>query len=159
MIIIINNKMNDKNTSTLQKEWEQHIGQTGSRLTRPRRAILNVISESDHPLTPLEIFDLARESEPGMGLVTVYRTIEKLEGLHLIDRIHNLGGCQTIFRGTNGHQHLLSCTQCGISVYFDGLDAESQFQDICASNGFKIGGHLLQIYGLCQNCQKEEHEK
>ena len=158
MIIIINNIMNDTNISILQKEWEQHIGQSGSRLTGPRRAILKVISESDHPLTPLEIFDLARSSEPRLGLVTVYRTIEILEDLHLVDRIHNFGGCQTIFRGTNGHQHLLTCTQCGRSVYFDGLEAESQFQDICTSNGFQISGHWLQLYGLCHKCQEGTNE-
>lgn len=152
--------MKNSKTSQIQKEWEQQLKQTGCRLTNPRRVILKVISESDHPLTPLEIYDLARESEPNLGLVTVYRTIEKLEDMHLVDRIHNLGQCQTIFRGSSGrHQHLLTCTQCGSSVYFDGLEAEAQFKDIGISNGFKVSGHWLQLYGLCQNCQKENYEK
>lgn len=150
--------MEYSDTGTIQKEWEQQLRQAGSRLTEPRRAILKVISESDHPLTPLEIFDQARESEPNLGLVTVYRTIEKLEDLHLVDRIHNLGQCQAIFRGTSGHQHLLTCTQCGVSVYFEGLEAEEQFQDIGINNRFKISGHWLQLYGLCQLCQKGVYE-
>lgn len=150
--------MGYSNTSAIQDEWERQLQQTGSRLTDPRRAILKVIAASDHPLTPLEIFDQARESEPNLGLVTVYRTIEKLEDLRLVDRIHNLGQCQTIFRGTSGHQHLLTCTKCGSSVYFDGLEAEAQFQDIGISNGFKISGHWLQLYGLCWQCQKEARE-
>jgi Fe2+ or Zn2+ uptake regulation protein len=150
--------MGQTNPNTIQKEWEQQLRQTGSRLTDPRRAILKVISASDHPLTPLEIFDQARELEPNLGLVTVYRTIEKLEDLRLVNRIHNLGQCQTIFRGTSGHQHLLTCTQCGSSVYFDGLEAETQFQDIGLSNGFKISGHWLQLYGFCRRCRKETHE-
>jgi Fur family ferric uptake transcriptional regulator len=150
--------MEYSNTNPIQKEWEQQLQQTGSRLTEPRRAILKVISASDHPLTPLEIFDLARESEPKLGLVTVYRTVEILEDLHLIDRIHHLDQCQTIFRGTNGHQHLLICTQCGSSVYFDGLEAEAQFNEIGFSKGFKVSGHWLQLYGLCSQCQEIAHE-
>ncbi|MDO9547246.1 MAG: Fur family transcriptional regulator [Pelolinea sp.] len=150
--------MENPNTVTIQKEWERQLQQTGSRLTEPRRAILKVITESDHPLTPIQIYDQARQSEPYLGLVTVYRTIEILENLHLIDRIHNLGQCQTIFRGTSGHQHLLTCTQCGSSVHFEGLLAEAQFEEIAAFNGYKISGHWLQLYGLCQQCLKEEHE-
>lgn len=147
--------MDHLNTASILKEWEQQLKQAGCRLTEPRRAILKVIAASDCPLTPVEIFDRAREKTPKLGLVTVYRTVEKLESLHLIDRIHNLGQCQTIFRGTNGHQHLLTCTSCGDSVYFDGLEAEAQFQDIGQAKGFQVSGHWLQLYGICGQCQKE----
>jgi len=156
-IIIINKIMEQINAISIQKEWEHKLRKSGRRLTAPRRAILKVISESDHPLTPVEIYDQARSIEPNLGLVTVYRTIEKLENLHLVDRIHHVGQCQTIFRGTSGHQHLLTCTRCGASVYFDGLEAETRFQDIGRSKGFKVSGHWLQVYGLCRQCQKETH--
>ena len=148
--------MGQSNTITILKEWEHKLKQAGSRLTEPRRVILQVIAASNHPLSPIEIYDLAREKVPKLGLVTVYRTIEKLESLLLIDRVHNLGQCQTIFRGTHKHQHLLTCTNCGDSVYFDGLETEEQFQDIGRAKGFLISGHWLQLYGKCDRCQSEK---
>jgi len=150
--------MKHSNTVTTLKEWEYQFKQAGNRLTEPRRAILGIIANSNHPLTPIEIFDQARENVPKLGLVTVYRTIEKLESLRLIDRVHNLGQCQSIFRGTPGHQHLLTCTNCGASVHFDGLESEVQFKDIGRANGFHVSGHWLQLYGLCNQCHKKEVE-
>jgi len=148
--------METNQSSTVQKEWEQKLSQTGSRITSPRRAILKVIASSSHPLTPIEIFDQARKFEPRLGLVTVYRTIEKLEALHLVNRIHDHGHCQTIFRSSNGHQHLLTCTNCGACVYFDAPASESQYQKIGLENGFRISGHWLQLYGLCKICQNKK---
>jgi Fe2+ or Zn2+ uptake regulation protein len=159
VIIVIDNhyqyKMTHSNTDSIQNEWEKQLKLAGCRVTKPRREILRVIAESSHPLTPVEIYDRARENIPGLGLMTVYRTIEKMESLHLIDRIHNLGQCQSLFRGTIGHQHLLTCTGCGASVYFDGLESEKQFQEIGRANGYIVSGHWLQLYGTCEQCRKE----
>ena len=146
----------DKNTSNTTNNWESKLSHNGYRVTRPRHVILNIIAASNRPLTPLDIFDQARSVIPNIGLVTVYRTIEKLEELKLIDRIHHLGQCQTVFRGTHGHQHLLVCTECGSSAYFDGLDAEKQFIVIGKNHGYQVTGHWLQLSGLCQECQKKE---
>lgn len=138
------------------KIWESQLQRSGARITKPRKAILNVIASSSQPLTPLEIFNLARQDAPNIGLVTVYRTIEKMESLGIIDRIHGHNQCQTVFRAASGHRHLLSCTSCGNSVYFDGLSAENEFKDIGQKNGFVINGHLLQLFGLCKSCQDIE---
>ncbi len=146
----------DKTSSSTTNKWESELSHSGYRVTRPMHVILNIIAASNRPLTPLDIFDQARSVMPTIGLVTVYRTIEKLEKLKLIDRIHNLGQCQTVFRGTHGHQHLLVCTECGSSAYFDGLDAEKQFTVIGKNHGYQVTGHWLQLSGLCQDCQKKE---
>lgn len=136
--------------------WKSELSKSGYRLTKPRRAILEIIAGSSRPLTPMDIFDQARPKAPGIGLVTVYRTIEKLEELKLVDRVHQIGQCQTIIKGTSGHQHLLICTRCGNSAYFDGLETEGQYKEIGKTFGYKVTGHWLQLSGLCLNCQKIE---
>ncbi len=138
------------------QRWENELSQSGYRITRPRRVILDIIATSSRPVAPLEIFDQARAVMPNIGLVTVYRTVEKLEALKLIDRVHHLGQCQTVFRGKRGHQHLLVCTSCGSSAYFEGLDAENQFTDIGKRHGYQVTDHWLQLNGLCPECQKKE---
>ena len=146
----------DNLTTKTTKKWENELSQSGYRITRPRRVILDVIAASNRPVTPMEIFDQARSVMPNIGLVTVYRTVEKLEELNLIDRVHDIGQCQTVFRGTRGHQHLLVCTRCGSSAYFDGLETENQFAEIGKSHGYLVTGHWLQLRGLCKNCQNKE---
>lgn len=138
--------------------WESQLQSSGARITKPRKAILNVIASSSQPLTPLEIFNRAREHAPNLGLVTVYRTIEKMESLGIVDRIHGHDQCQTVFRAALGHRHLLSCTSCGNSVYFDGLSAENEFNDIGQKNGFIVNGHMLQLFGICGSCQPKRDQ-
>jgi Fe2+ or Zn2+ uptake regulation protein len=146
----------DRIISKTAKSWESELSQSGYRITRPREVILDIIAASSRPITPMEIFNQARSVMPNIGLVTVYRTVEKLEELKLVDRVHHLGQCQTVFRGTQGHQHLLVCTECGSSAYFNGLESEKQFNDIGKSHGYRITSHLLQLSGLCSECQKKE---
>jgi Fur family transcriptional regulator, ferric uptake regulator len=147
--------MENKKRNPISKEWENRLSREGYRITTPRRTILDIIAESPRPLTPLQIYDKARESHPSIGLVTIYRTIEKLEELNLIEHIHHLGECQTVFRSSSEHQHLLICTNCGSSCYFDGLDVEETFKEIGRQHGYEITGHWLQLAGLCEECQQE----
>ena len=138
------------------KKWQHALTRSGYRLTQPRRVILEIIAGSSRPLSPIEIFDQAREITAHIGLVTVYRTVEKLEELKLIDRVHHIGQCQTVFKGSQGHQHLLVCTECGKSAYFKGLQAEDQFAAVGETYGYEITGHTLQLSGLCPDCRKKE---
>ena len=148
----------DKSSKSTSFQWENALSQNGYRVTRPMRAVVDIIAASSRPLAPVDIFSQARAVLPNIGLVTIYRTIEKLEKLKLVDRIHHLDQCQTVFRGTRGHQHLLVCTQCGRSAYFEGLDAEEQFIDIGKSHGYQVTGHWLQLSGLCRECQDKERK-
>jgi len=141
-------------TDTIISDWEQALSQSGLRLTRSRRAILGIIASSHRPLTPIEIYDQARASQPSIGLVTVYRTIERLAELNLVERVHQSSHCQTIFRATQAHRHLIICSRCGDSVYFDGLDVEESFSQIGESLGYRVTNHWLQLEGLCPKCRE-----
>ena len=143
----------------LSQKWENQLSQAGYRITRPRRAILDVIAESSKPLTPVGIFDRVPAESPGTGLVTIYRTIEKLEELHLVSHIHHLGECQTIFRCSDSHKHLLICTRCGQSCFFDGLEVEEQFNQIGKELGYEVTGHWLQLAGVCQTCRAKQNSR
>lgn len=144
-----------KNQPPTNTQWEEVLSRSGCRLTQPRRAILQVIAASSRPLTPVEIYDQARTLNPSTGLVTVYRTIDRLAELNLVERVHQSDHCQTIFRGTQEHRHLLVCSACGDSAYFDGLDVEEKFSDIGQALGYHVTDHWLQLEGLCRNCRKE----
>lgn len=137
-------------TATL---WLTQLQENGYRLTGARRAVVETMQTSTRALSPLQVFDLARKNYPALGLVTVYRTLEKLEELHLIQRVHQPQGCQAFISAGAGHQHLLLCQNCGQVEFFDGDDLEALTDAISQRTGYQIKEHWLQLFGLCQNCQ------
>jgi Fe2+ or Zn2+ uptake regulation protein len=129
------------------------LKENGYRLTDARKAVVEIVAATTHALTPVEVYDRARKSCPGMGLVTVYRTLEKLEELGLIQRVHQIHGCQAFITSGNGHEHLLLCTNCGSTVRFSGDQLDRLIGSISRQSGYTIKEHWLQLLGLCKKCQ------
>lgn len=136
--------------------WLNSLQANGYRLTGARKAVVEAVAESPRALTPLEVYDMARASYPDLGLVSVYRTLEKLEELRLIQRVHQPGGCQAFISASQGHQHLLLCESCGQITYFEGDDLEELMSGIARQSGYKIRDHWLQLFGLCKACQSQK---
>jgi Fur family ferric uptake transcriptional regulator len=135
------------------ENWLTQLQFNGYRLTDSRRAVVDTVAAANRALTPLEVFDLARAGCRGLGLVTVYRTLEKLEELGLIQRVHQPQGCQAFIAAGHGHEHLLLCTHCGSAVRFSGDELEALIQSISIKTGYEVKEHWLQLLGLCENCR------
>ena len=135
--------------------WLEKLQDNGYRLTESRRTVVETIANSKRALSPLEVYDLARSQYSGLGLVTVYRTLEKLEELALIQRVHQPQGCQAFIAAFDGHQHLLLCSRCGKVAFFDGDDLGPLFKKIGHQTGYMVQDHWLQLFGLCSECQTE----
>lgn len=138
----------------LYDQWIEALSVSGYRVTAPRRAIVEIMAGSECALGPLEIYDLGRKVYPGLGLVTVYRTLEKLEELDLIQRVHHPQGCHMYLRAAQGHEHLVLCTACGHAEYFKGDDINGLMKNVATETGFEIQDHWLQLFGLCTKCKK-----
>jgi Fur family transcriptional regulator, ferric uptake regulator len=134
-------------------EWLKCLANNGYRLTAPRRAVVEIIAGSQHVLTPYEVFVRARRRYPSLGLVTVYRTVEKLEELDLIQRVHRPSGCQAFITAFSGHEHLLICDDCGRVEFFEGDDIDPLMDKVGKKSGFQVHGHWLQLFGKCDDCQ------
>lgn len=134
--------------------WLELLQENGYRLTKARRAVVDAISTSHFALAPLDVFDMARKVYPALGLVTVYRTLEKLEELKLVQRVHQESGCNAYLPLVEGHQHLIICQMCGRAEYFEGEKMEGFFRQVGIQHGYEVCDHWLQLFGICQNCQK-----
>jgi Fe2+ or Zn2+ uptake regulation protein len=135
------------------ENWLTQLQDNGYRLTGARRAVVEIIATSHRALTPVEVYDQARDQYPALGLVTVYRTLEKLEELGLIQRVHQPQGCQAFITAGKGHQHLLLCSKCGKTILFEGDDLEQFIKSVARKTGYQINEHWLQLFGLCENCK------
>jgi Fur family transcriptional regulator, ferric uptake regulator len=136
-------------------EWLAHLEANGYRPTAPRRAVVEIIALSQHVLTPLDIFEQARPNHSRLGLVTVYRTLEKLEELELVQRVHQPSGCQAFIAAFSGHQHMLICQGCGRVEFFSGEDdkVETLMSHVGEACGYQVQSHWLQLFGICEHCQ------
>jgi Fe2+ or Zn2+ uptake regulation protein len=145
--------MKNTNSKSLANIWFQKLKENGQRLTRQRSVIVEVLLSTNRALKPIEVYDLGRKSFPNLGLVTVYRTLENLEKLNLLQKVHQPQGCNRYIKSTHGHRHLLICTSCGKAVYFDGFNLKQQFKKVSDEHDFRIDHHWLQLSGICRQCQ------
>jgi Fe2+ or Zn2+ uptake regulation protein len=137
----------------IAKSWLIQLKSNGYRLTNARKAVVETVARTASALNPLEVYEQAKSTCPGLGLVSVYRTLEKLEELDLIQRVHLPDGCNAYLPHAVGHQHLIICEQCGKARYFEGDDLEAFFERVAGEHGFTVREHWLQLFGLCAECK------
>lgn len=137
------------------EEWLEALQANSYRITAPLRALVEVLASSERALEPMELYELGRREYPRLGLVTVYRTLDKLQELGLVQRIHQENGCHRYLRAARGHEHVLLCLSCGRAVFFSGDDLSRLSADLAQSTGFAIKTHWLQLLGLCADCRTE----
>ena len=134
---------------------QETLNQEGLRLTRPRRVVLDILQESNVPLSPQTIHQRSLDQNEEIGLVSVYRTLELLTDLALVRRVHGPEECHGYVLASPGHHHHLVCRECEKAVEFTGAGDLAQLLDrIQQETGFQVDGHLLQLYGLCPECKK-----
>jgi Fur family transcriptional regulator, ferric uptake regulator len=141
-------------SNSLASEWIRLLQNSGYRQTEARNTIVDVILETNRALEPLEIFEIGRKRQSGLGLVTVYRTLERLEALGLVQRVHQPGACNMYLPAPQGHQHLLICTSCGKAEFFKGDDLTPLMETVSVKSGYNITEHWFQLFGQCADCQK-----
>ena len=142
-------RLNEKQIATI-------LRQQGYRLTAQRRAVLKAIARSRSHLSPAEIYKRAKQEDPKIGLVTVYRTLEILSRLGVICEMRTRGNARSyLIRGTVEHHHHLICTDCATVVDFTGCDLGRLEKRLSRETGFKMKGHLLELSGRCPSCQKK----
>ncbi len=141
--------------NSLANEWIKMLQKSGYRQTESRNTIVDVILELNRALEPLEIFEIGRKRQAGLGLVTVYRTLERLESLGLVQRVHQPGACNMYLRAAQGHEHLLICTSCGKAEFFKGDELAPLMETVANRSGFHITEHWFQLFGQCPTCHKD----
>lgn len=129
------------------------------KLTPQREATLRVLleHEKDH-LSAEQIFLLVKDKEPEIGLATVYRTLELLSELKVVDKINFGDGVSRYDLRKEGVQHFhhhLVCLECG-SVEEIIEDLLGDVEKVVAEKwGFEVRDHRLTFHGICRVCQQK----
>ena len=142
----------------LRHRFEGH----SSRMTAPREAILEFLNRSSKHMSAKEIYASLHKSYPGMGLSTVYRTLDLLTKLGIATKL-SLSGGQSRYeiksKEKEEHHHHLICTNCGkIINYSEFVDDELHLinkteERLAKKYKFIIQDHNIEFLGLCDNCK------
>ncbi|NLL76653.1 MAG: transcriptional repressor [Clostridiales bacterium] len=142
-----------------REQFKQLLKDKGLKVTTQRLLVLEALAACpDKHLTAEEIYEMVKADYLEIGLATVYRTIQILLELHLIDRINLDDGFVRYEIGNVGmgtakhHHHHLICINCGkINSFEDDLLEELE-EKITKTTGFRVVDHEVKLYGCCAEC-------
>lgn len=148
-----------------QVAFRKLLKEKGLKVTGQRQLVLEIMAA--HPgehLTAEEIFDLAREKSPEIGLATVYRALQVLVDLHVIDRISLDDGfarfelSRELGSGKHRHHHAI-CLGCK-RIFSLEEDLLGPLEDsVMERLGFSVTDHEVKLYGYCRMCGRKDKEE
>lgn len=125
----------------------------GYKATPQRIAICRIaIHSREHP-TAKNIYNRVKKIYPTVSLATVYKTLEVLRDLNLIQELNFPEGQARFDSYTKPHVNLI-CLQCGDIKDLDDPTAKEISEKVSASTKFKPGGQRIDVYGTCPKCSK-----
>lgn len=143
-----------------QERFKEMLRDRKLKMTNQRLMVLDVIA--DHPgehLTAEEIYELVKIKYPEIGLATIYRTVQVLLDLRVIDKVsfddgfarYELGGEDE--ERHHCHHHAI-CRNCGAVMSFEDDLLDLLEQAIYERMGFRVTDHEVKLYGYCDACEK-----
>lgn len=134
------------------------MSQHGYRLTSPRQRIVDQALLHTRPFTAEQLVTDLREHEDvantRIGRATVYRTLEILASMDVLSRVIRPDGHAAYVVDAPGHRHHLVCSSCGATIAFTSCPIDNLVKDLTADTRFQIHDHLLEVFGLCPECQQ-----
>jgi len=139
-------------TKSLQSN-RRALNVTGLRATSQRALILEIIRRGH--LDADEIYRQAREKQPRLSLSTVYRTLQVLKKLGLVEELHFDEAHHHYEMKPSSEHHHLVCLGCGKVVEFECPLSLKMKEDIAREKGFEITGAEIRMTGYCPKCRQK----
>jgi Fur family ferric uptake transcriptional regulator len=144
--------------ASIDTGWADHalaaLQGAGYRRGGARTAVVETLARHDCAVTALELDDELRRRKPPIGRASVYRALEQLERLGLVQRLE-------VARGTAGyervepsghHHHHAICRHCGRMVPFEDPRLEQAIDRVSERVRFDVTDHDVVLRGLCERC-------
>ncbi|GGA50694.1 peroxide-responsive transcriptional repressor PerR [Paenibacillus physcomitrellae] len=133
----------------------EQLKTNGVRITPQRHAILSFLMESmEHP-TADEIYRALSPKFPNMSVATVYNNLKVFIEANMVRELTYGDSSSRFDADVSDHYHVV-CQQCGKIkdfMYSSLRDVEETAEQ---ATGFKVYGHRLELYGVCQECASDK---
>ena len=136
----------------LLKRIDREILAAGGKRSRSRAVVIEGFFRARNHVTVEQLTHSVRESAPGIGSVTVYRTLKLLERLGYAKELDFGEGARRYESNLSPHHDHLVCRQCGTVIEFEDREIEDLQVLVTRRHGFHPTAHRLEIYGFCRSC-------
>jgi Fur family ferric uptake transcriptional regulator len=139
-------------------EWQSHAQETltraGYRSSAPRSAVVEALAALHCSVTAKEIADLLEEQGRAVGLASVYRALDLLDRLRLVQRFdvgEGIARYEPAHPGGEHHHHLV-CQSCGNVSAFEDQGLERAIEKLSRRVDYAIDAHDVTLRGECPSC-------
>jgi Fur family transcriptional regulator, ferric uptake regulator len=139
-----------------EDELRRIIRALNLKVTQPRLLILQALQGGRAHVTAQEIYEQVTKEDNSVGFATVYRLLRKLSETGHVTEVR-FGGMPARYELTpKRHHDHLTCTHCGKISEFENQKIENLQAQVARELGFVLTHHVLELYGVCSDCQKRE---
>jgi Fur family ferric uptake transcriptional regulator len=139
--------------------WVDHaqlvLAASGHRSGGARRALLELLDSQPCALSALEIEDALRAGERRVARASIYRILDELERLRLVQKVE-VGQSMARYeplRAGDGHHHHLVCDGCGTVMPFTDRGLEDAITRLSRRVPIEVSEHEIVLHGACDACQ------
>lgn len=139
--------------------WRDHalaeLERAGYRSGAARLAVVDLLARQDCCLTAREISDLLHQEGTTVGIASVYRALEALDDLRLVQRLDAGEGVARFEAAdpSGEHHHHVVCDRCGTVAPFEDAALERAIERVAARLDYAVAGHDVVLHGACANCR------
>jgi len=138
---------------------KEALKHSGLKNTKQRNSVLNILEKTTQPLTADQIYVALINEKTAINLSTIYRVLNTLAEKNLIIKSSSVSDNKALFElNSLEHKHHLVCVECKKIIMVDECPFEEYEKKLKEKMGFTILGHKLEIYGICNNCQKKNEK-
>jgi Fur family ferric uptake transcriptional regulator len=135
---------------------EATLAAAGHKRGGARRAVVELLDSQRCALTAVEIEDALRggEARRRVSRASVYRILEELERLRLVQRVET-GQAMVRYERVcehEEHHHHLVCDECGVVMPFSDKAIESAIETLSERVPLNVSEHEIVLHGSCQDC-------
>ncbi len=130
------------------------LNRAGKRVTHQRTLIMEIIRQGRGHLDADEIYRRAREKEPRLSLSTVYRTLQMMKKLDLVDELHFDENHHHYEVKPSAEHHHLVCLGCGRVIEFDYPLSRYLQKKVPEAKDFDVTETEVRMSGYCAKCRR-----
>lgn len=143
---------------SLLLKFKEVLKHNNLKFTKQREAVLNTLYNNDDHFSPESLYLLIKEKYPklNVGIATIYRTLNLLEDSNIVTSLSFGSAGKKFELGNKPHHDHMICTECNSIIEFEDTEIEKKQNEIANKYAFKLTGHIMQLYGICKNCQEKK---